>query len=222
MVLDTPRAVVARAFGGSDSFTLEPFDPEPPGPHEVRIAVAVAGISFVDVPIASGGYQIKPQLPMIPGSEFAGVVEAVGAGVDQLSQGDRVAGMQMTGALAEVITLPADDVYPIPPGVPFDQVAVVRASLATAYHGCRSARRGVGHRVHASEQLTIGAGGATEHEPRLHLRERLAPYKLPKSYKVLSEALRDGAAKARRLAFAEAILSRPSASLAPAESDKEE
>ncbi len=82
-----PLAVTVRAFGPPESFALEQFDPGPPGPGEVRVAIKVAGVSFVDVLATTGKYQHVPALPYIPGSEGAGVVEALGEGVDGLAAG---------------------------------------------------------------------------------------------------------------------------------------
>ncbi|MET0376798.1 MAG: alcohol dehydrogenase catalytic domain-containing protein, partial [Rhizorhabdus sp.] len=76
------RAVLIRQFGDPSTFTLEDRDIPPPGPGKLTIGVKAAGISYVDVLVAAGDYQLKPPLPFEPGSEFAGVVTAVGEGVD--------------------------------------------------------------------------------------------------------------------------------------------
>jgi NADPH:quinone reductase len=153
------RGVIVRAFGPPRSFAVEPFDPGAPGPGQVRITIHAAGVSFVDGLTAAGNYQMRPPLPFVPGSEFAGIVEEVGQGVGYLRAGDRVCGSQMTGALAQAIVLPADRVLKISDRVEFEQAAVFRVSYATAYHAL--VQRG---RLSAGETLLIlGASGAVGH-----------------------------------------------------------
>ena len=77
-----PRAVLVEEFGAPSSFRLVERDPGTPGPGEVRMRIHAAGISYVDVLIAEGAYQVKPDLPFVPGSDVSGVIEAVGEGVD--------------------------------------------------------------------------------------------------------------------------------------------
>ena len=72
------RAVIADTLGPPANYRLVLRDPGPPSPTQLRIAIKAAGISFVDVLTAAGGYQVKPPTPYIPGSECAGVVEALG------------------------------------------------------------------------------------------------------------------------------------------------
>src|SRR3546814_17507058 len=75
-----PRAVLTDKLGPPSLYRLVEHDPGPPSPTQLRIAIRATGISFVDVLTAAGGYQVKPPLPYIPGSECAGVVDAVGDG----------------------------------------------------------------------------------------------------------------------------------------------
>src|SRR4029453_7837772 len=96
-----PRAVIGREFGPPESYRLEPFEPAPVGPGEIRVAIKAIGISYVDVLTALGKYQVPPPLPFIPGSECAGVIEAVGEGVTHLAVGDRVMGSSFGGIFAD-------------------------------------------------------------------------------------------------------------------------
>ncbi len=73
--------------------------PEPQA-GEIRIAVKAASLNFPDLLIVEGKYQFKPALPFVPGAEFAGLVDAVGAGVTHLKLGDTVAAIAGTGGLA--------------------------------------------------------------------------------------------------------------------------
>jgi len=150
------RAVVARAFGPPESLSVEVLPLPQPGRGQVRIAIRAAGVSFVDALIASGGYQLKPPLPFVPGSEFAGVVDAVGEGVETLQAGARVAVSAFGGALAEAAVVPVGACVPIPARMSFETASIFRVSYATAYHGLVD--RG---RLQAGETvLVLGAGGA--------------------------------------------------------------
>jgi NADPH:quinone reductase len=111
-----PRAVIADELGPPENYRLREFDPGPPQAGEVRVAIKAAGVSFVDVLTAMGRYQIKPDVPFIPGSEFAGVVEAVGEGVAHLAPGDRVFGSSFGELFAEAANLRASNLSKIPAG----------------------------------------------------------------------------------------------------------
>jgi len=87
------RAIVLREFGPADNLRLEEVEDPQPGPGQVRIAVTVAGVHFIDTKLRQGGPMgllPQPELPAIPGREVAGRVDAVGAGVDDDWVGRRV------------------------------------------------------------------------------------------------------------------------------------
>lgn len=150
------RAVVIRQFGPPSGFALEAYDPGAPGPGKVRIAIRAAGISYVDVLVAAGLYQLKPPLPFVPGSEFSGVIEAVGEGVDPARIGERVLGSAFGAAIGEACVIPAKLALPIPDAMDFVTASVFRVSYATAYHALvQRARLHVGETV-----CVLGAGGA--------------------------------------------------------------
>jgi len=150
------RAVVAREFGPPSTFRIEDAPAPEPGAGQLRIGVYAAGLSFFDVLVAEGGYQLKPRLPFTPGSEFAGVVEALGPDVRGLSVGDRVSASSFGGALAEKAVVPAGAAAPIPDGMTFEEASVFRMSYGTAYHAL--VQRG---RLQPGETvLVLGAGGA--------------------------------------------------------------
>ena len=152
-----PRAVMADELGPPDAYKLVDHDPAPPSPTQVSISIRAAGISFVDVLTASGGYQVKPPVPFIPGSECAGVIAAVGADVCGLAVGDRVVGSGWGGLFADVANLPARTVRKMPEKLSFEEAAVFPVSYATAWHALVD--RG---RLQARETLLVlGAGGAT-------------------------------------------------------------
>lgn len=150
------RVVVAHALGPPESFQIEARPTPEPGPGQVRVAIRAAGLSFVDVLVATGGYQVKPPTPFTPGSEYAGVVEALGSGVASLRVGDRVAVSSFGGALADASVVSAGACTLIPDAMSFDEASVFRLCYATAYYGL--VQRG---RLQAGETvLVLGAGGA--------------------------------------------------------------
>jgi NADPH:quinone reductase-like Zn-dependent oxidoreductase len=110
--------------------------PDPPvGPGQVRIAVKAAGINFADTMARAGIYPDAPKPPCVIGYELAGEVEAVGDGVEELRPGDRVFGGTRFGGYAELVSVAADQVQPLPDGVSFEQGAAFPVNYATAYAG---------------------------------------------------------------------------------------
>lgn len=151
------RAVIGDELGPLSNYTLRNHDPGPPGPKEVRLAVKAIGVSFVDVLVSEGRYQALPPVPFIPGSECAGIVEAVGREVTALSVGQRVVANGWHGMFADVVKAPARSVWPIPDSLSFEAAAVFMVSSMTAWHGLID--RG---ELKAGETLLVlGAGGAT-------------------------------------------------------------
>ncbi len=150
------RAVIADALGAPESFRIEERPTPEPGLGQVRVAIRAAGLSFVDVLVATGGYQVKPPTPFIPGSEYAGVVDRLGEGVTNFAIGDQVAASSFGGALADTAVVSARACTPIPDALSFDEASVFRLCYATAYYGL--VQRG---RLAAGETvLVLGAGGA--------------------------------------------------------------
>lgn len=153
---DTPLAITVTEFGAPDRLQLRPRDPGAPGPGDVRIAVAAAGISYVDVLVGKGEYQVKPPLPFVLGTECAGVVEAVGDGVDPGLIGQRVCAAAFIGAFGQAVHFPARSITLLPPSMSFEEASVFRVSYGTAYHAL--VQRG---RLEVGETLLVlGAGGA--------------------------------------------------------------
>lgn len=157
MIAPLPRAVRADELGPPENYILVDHDPGPLSPTQVRISIRAAGISFVDVLTAGGGYQVKPPVPFIPGSECAGVIAAVGAEVTGLAVGDKVVANGWGGMFAEAVNLPARVVRKMPEALSFEEAAVFPVSYATAWHALVD--RG---QLKAGETvLVLGAGGAT-------------------------------------------------------------
>jgi NADPH2:quinone reductase len=152
-----PRAVIADELGPIENYRLRSFEPGALGPQDVRIAVRAAGVSFVDVLVAAGRYQAKPPVPFTPGSECAGLVEAVGTDVDGILVGQKVIASGWAGIFADIVTLPSRAVWPMPQGFSFEEASVFAVSYATAWHALVD--RG---QLNPKETLLVlGAGGAT-------------------------------------------------------------
>ena len=126
-----------------------------PRAGEVRVRMRAAGVNFPDLLMAQGGYQLKPDLPFVPGMEFAGEVSALGAGASAPPVGARCAASVRLGAFAEEVCVPAEAVRPLPPELSFAEGASYRTALLTAYVGlvCR------GKIQRGETLLVLGAAG---------------------------------------------------------------
>lgn len=154
------RAVQVADFGGPEALALNDVPRPEPGPGEVLVRIARAGINFIDVYMRSGIYArsdtYKTPLPMTLGMEGAGTVEAVGEGATDWSPGQRVAYCLARGSYADYAVVPAWRLVPVPEGVGFDQATALMLQGSTAHYLTHSAfRLEPGHvcLVHA------GAGG---------------------------------------------------------------
>lgn len=126
------RAMIFDEFGGPE--VLHPVDlPDPvPGPGEVTVAVAFAGINFADILARSQGYRVD-SLPFRPGLEVSGRVLAVGEGVTGLAPGDEVASFVRGGGYAEIALVPAATTFPVPQGLDLRTAATLPSVLPTGY-----------------------------------------------------------------------------------------
>ena len=151
------RAVMCHRRGGPEVLALEDVDPPEPGPGQVRLAVAAAGVNFADTLLIAGKYQEKPVFPFSPGLEAAGTVEAVGPGVSRVRPGERVLAVTETGAFAEATLAREDHVFAIPDAMDFTVAAGFPIVYGTA-HGALVWRAG----LQAGELLLVhgAAGGA--------------------------------------------------------------
>ncbi len=133
------KAIRAHSFGGPEVLQLDEIDDPVAGASEVVIDVRAVGINPADTYMRTGTYAIIPELPYIPGGDAAGVVSAVGSGVDRLSVGDGVfvgtaMSMDMTGCYAEKVKRKASEVVPLPKGVSFAEAAAFGVSYTTAHY----------------------------------------------------------------------------------------
>lgn len=129
------RAMVATKWGEpTDLRLMELPDPEP-GPRQVAINVHASACNFFDILMVQGKYQVRPPLPFSPGGEVAGVVRAVGPGVERIAPGDRVFAMLGWGGYASVALAPADAVYRMPDSMSFEHGAAFGVVYQTSYFG---------------------------------------------------------------------------------------
>ncbi len=125
------RAVVCRELGPLETLVIEDSPALSPGEGQVVVDVRAAGVNFVDGLICQGRYQIKPATPFIPGSEIAGDVAAVGAGVSGIEPGDKVIAFTGFGGFAEQVAVPALSLVPMPAAVDYGQAATLIQSYCT-------------------------------------------------------------------------------------------
>ena len=145
------RAVLVTKTGGPEVLRFDAWELPEPGPGEVRVRVAAAGVNYIDVYFRTGLYP-RPT-PFVPGLEGAGVVEAVGAGVKDLAPGDVVASAGAPGFYAEHVNAPAERLVRVPEGVDAKLAAAAMLQGMTAHyltHGVRETRRGDVALVHAA------------------------------------------------------------------------
>ncbi len=126
------KAVRVHAVGGPDVLRVEDVDRPAPGPGQVLVQIAAAGVNFVDVYQRNGLYPVER--PFILGQEAAGTVTALEAGVRDVTVGDRVAYAGVLGAYAEFATVPADRLVPLPDGVSPKQGAALMLQGMTAHY----------------------------------------------------------------------------------------
>ncbi len=164
-------AIRVSEFGGPEVLRfVETPDPPSPGPGEVLVRVAAAGVNPVETYMRSGAYAMLPALPYTPGDDGAGVVERVGDGVGVLEPGDRVylAG-SVTGTYAPLALAPAASVHRLPPDLSMAQGAALGVPYATAHRalfGRAAAKTGERALVHgatggvglAAVQFALAAG----------------------------------------------------------------
>jgi NADPH:quinone reductase len=149
------RTVVCSEYGPPETLRVEERPTPAPGLGQVLVAVAAAAVNFPDVLIIANRYQVSVPLPFTPGSEFSGVVEAVGEGVADWQVGDRVFGAAMSGAFSEYVVVPAASLRRVPIGVDLVAMAGFWVAHATAYHALRS----VAEVVPGDRVLVLGAAG---------------------------------------------------------------
>lgn len=149
------RAVRCHELTGPRGLRVDELPSPTPDAGEVLLDVRAAGVNFPDVLLSYGKYQFKPAPPFVPGGECAGVVRAVGPGVQRVRVGDRVCTTLVHGAFAEQLVVPEASVVALPDGVSFETGAATLLTYATTLHALedRAALRA------GETLLVLGASG---------------------------------------------------------------
>jgi NADPH2:quinone reductase len=150
------KAIVVHEFGGPEVLKLEEVPTPKPAAGQVLVRIHGAGVNPYDTYMRAGTYAVKPPLPYTPGSDGAGVIEAVGDGVKKVKKGDRVyTAKTLTGAYAEYALALEEQVHTLPEKISFGQGAGVWVPYGTAYHALHHSAQ-----ARASETVLVhGASG---------------------------------------------------------------
>ncbi len=149
------KAIRVSEYGGPSVLKLEEVPTPQPGPNQVLVRNHAVGVNPVDTYLRSNTDNRGPKLPYTPGSDAAGVVEAVGPGVTSVKPGDRVyVGGTVSGAYAELSLCNESQVHPLPGNVTFAQGAAINVPYATAYHA-------LFHRAHGDAGESVLVHGAS-------------------------------------------------------------
>ncbi len=149
------KAIVCKAWGPPDSLAIEERAALEAKPGEVVMSVKAANVKFSDTLIIQGKYQTKPELPFIPGSEVAGVIKALGAGVEGWKVGDRVSAQSPSGGYAEEVSVEADRLQAVPDACDFASAAGLTSTYGTSYYALTDR----GHLKAGETLLVLGASG---------------------------------------------------------------
>jgi len=135
------RALVVEQLGPPATHHIRDMPDPIPGAGEVVVDVRAAALNFPDLLLMAGKYQIRPELPFVPGAEGAGVVAAAGDGVTDVAVGDEVAFITATGAFAEKVKLTEAEVLPKAPSHSFVEAAGFSLTYATSYYALKQRAR---------------------------------------------------------------------------------
>jgi NADPH:quinone reductase-like Zn-dependent oxidoreductase len=157
IISGTSRAWVLEKHGGPERLQLRSRPDPVPGAGEVRVAVRAIGLNFADLFVRAGVYPRTPNLPMVPGMEVSGIVDALGPDTSDssLAPGQPVVAVPIFGGHAEKVVCAAMNVFPLPAGVDLVEAAAMPVSFLTAHHIASEAHIESGERV----VVTAAAGG---------------------------------------------------------------
>lgn len=129
------KALLSKASGGPETLVLEEIADPVPGPGQILVATKACAVNYPDVLVIEDKYQFKPPRPFSPGSEVAGIVEAVGEGVTRWKIGDRVLGATgANGGMAEKVLMAEASAYALPPERSFAEGASLLMTYGTSIH----------------------------------------------------------------------------------------
>src|SRR2546421_12367732 len=149
------KAVLCKQYGPPETLVVEELPAPRAGPGEAVVSVKAASVNFPDVLTTQNKYQSKPPLPFSPGSELAGVVKEVGAGVAGFKPGDKVMAFTTYGAFAEEVKTDAVRLLPLPEKMDFVTGAAFLLTYATSDHALRDR----GALKSGETLLVLGAAG---------------------------------------------------------------
>ena len=149
------KALRTHQTGGPETLTLDEVEVPTPGKGEVLVAVKACALNYPDTLMIRDLYQFKPERPYAPGGEIAGVIEAVGEGVEGYKVGDKVMAGIGNGGLSEKVVVQAGRMFPVPEGVPFEKAASLLMTYGTTIHGLKDR----GHIKKGDTVLVLGAAG---------------------------------------------------------------
>ncbi|MFW8589950.1 NADPH:quinone oxidoreductase family protein [Glaciecola sp. 2405UD65-10] len=151
------KAIVCNEFAPVSALKYEDVPNPVAKAGMVVVDVQAAGVNFPDSLLVQGLYQMKPEVPFIPGSEIAGVISEVGADVPHLQVGMKVIGITNLGGYAEKVAIPMNQVMPIGDAIPLDEAAGLATAHATAHHALKQRAQ-----LQEGETLLVtGAAGGT-------------------------------------------------------------
>lgn len=149
------KAWVSHRPGGPETLVWQELPDPVPAEGEVLVKIAAVGVNYPDGLLIRDLYQVRPERPFVPGSEFCGVVEQAGPGVSGLREGDLVIGRCGWGAMADRIAVAEQRCVRVPADTPRTQAAAFMFAYATAYHAlCDAAQLRAQQTV-----LVLGAAG---------------------------------------------------------------
>jgi NADPH2:quinone reductase len=126
------KAILCTEYGENAALRFGDLPAPQPGLREIVVEVHATAVSFMDLLMTQGRYQIKPPLPYVPGTDAAGIVSAIGSEVTRFRVGDRVASGAWHGAWAEQMLAAEDWAVPLPVQVDFPTAAALRYAYGTA------------------------------------------------------------------------------------------
>ena len=203
------RAVQIREPGGVDVLHLGELEVRDPGPGEVRVRVAAAGLNRADLLQREGRYPAPPGVPAeVPGLEFAGEVEALGEGVAGFATGDRVMGLVAGGAMAESVVLHHRELVRVPAAMSLTDAAALPEAFMTAWDALGQAAATLGDVV----LIHAAASGVGTAATQLAVALGARPIGTGRSAAKLARCAAfglDDAIVPRDGAFADEVLARP-------------
>ncbi|MDB5697630.1 MAG: NADPH:quinone reductase [Alphaproteobacteria bacterium] len=151
------KALMSIRAGGPESLQLIDVPMPEPGAGELRVRIMACSINYPDALILEDKYQLKPERPFAPGGEVAGIVDAVGPGVEGWAPGDRLIAITFYGGLAEYAVVAATNAYQLPADMPFAEGAALLITYGTTIHALVDR----GEIAPGETLLVLGAAGGT-------------------------------------------------------------